>query len=67
LSHSESMGGGWEDRGSPALLVNSDEFQRKRNDSGMSGHGSSSGEVRQWRTDGPRGSFKKQLRGQRRT
>jgi hypothetical protein len=65
LWHSEWMGGGWEDRGSPTWLVNDDEFRRKRNDCGTSRHGASSSEVRRWRTDGPQGGPQKQIHGWR--
>jgi hypothetical protein len=50
LSHSESMGSGWEDRGSLAWLVDGDEFQRERNDGGTSRHEASGGEVLRWRS-----------------
>jgi hypothetical protein len=67
LSHSESMEGGWEDRGSWAWLVDGDKFWPKWNDGGMSRHGASDVEVRRSRTDGPWGSFQKLLCGHRRT
>jgi hypothetical protein len=66
LSHSELMGGGWEDRGSLVQLVDGDEFRWKRNNDGTSGHGASGGEVWWWRIDGPWGSLWRQLRGRRR-
>jgi hypothetical protein len=49
LSHSESMGGGWEDRGSPGLLVDGKAVggevvggQRRPAQGGRSGQGWSS-------------------------